>query len=125
MSFSPWVILGLTYERYVGIVKPFEAKDIATRTNICKWLLLTFLCLCSVNIPKILYSQAWYQLMFDADEINITAHKSCQITSYTAAWIDFISRCLLPFTILLVYNIIIICTFTFSNNWFFSLKRPG
>ena len=108
-SFPAWILIAGSYARYIAISKPLEAKFICTRKKVSKWLALIFICIFLLNIPKALYSKAWYQIMFDEDEVHFMVHKSCQVTSRSAAWIDSISRCLLPFFILLVCNICIIC----------------
>lgn len=40
--------------------------------------------------------------------MTFTVHKSCQVTSYTTAWLDSISRCIVPFVLLLIVNIKVI-----------------
>lgn len=109
MSFPPYILIAVTYERYLAIAKPFDAKLIGNRRNASKWILLILFCLNLLNLPQALYSKAWYQIMFDNDEIHFTVHKSCQSTSLTGAWLDSIFRCALPFTILLIFNILIMC----------------
>ena len=109
MSFPVWILISLTYERYIAITKPFQVKFICTKTNIFKLMLLVLVCLSLLNIPKSIYSKAHYQIMFEDDDIHFSVQKSCQIINYTVAWVDVASRCILPFMILLTFNITIIC----------------
>lgn len=110
MSFPGWVLLTLSYVRYIAITKPFESNVICTKINASKWLSVILACLSLVNIPKALFSKAHYKIMFEFDELHFSVYRDCQISNHIAAWLDLFSRCVFPFIILLVNNIVTICS---------------
>ena len=65
MSSPPWVILAVTLERIIITSKPLKAKQIATRKNASRLLICIFMCICLCSIPHLMYSIAWYEVMFN------------------------------------------------------------
>ena len=107
-STSAWLLPTITLERLVAISKPFYAKLICTKYNAIKALAYILFFQMLLNTPKLFYTIPWYQIVFEINGINLTVNPKCVIINQIVGWIDFTARCLIPFVILLIGNIIII-----------------
>lgn len=110
ISFNSWVIVSITYERVYLLVYPVKAKLVGTKQNATKLMLCVFISLCFLNIPKVLVNVAVKYIVFDANEVDFRLIASCGGVGkhYFKRWLDAITRCLIPFILILVGNIIVI-----------------
>lgn len=116
---SSWLLVFITCERVVAISKPHKAKLVFTRRNafiICVCVLISLIIL---NGPVLWGQQAVTDFLFDADDVHFVTSDSCRLcclmeNTLIIAVIAMVTV-LLPFSIILMGNIIIIVYLITAN----------
>ena len=111
IGLSSWVLVLVTIERVIAIVKASDAKTICSKRNASITLVCLIGVLGSMNSPLLKSFQATYKVIFYEDEINFFAMPDC---SYCCVANNIFYRIfasliniLFPFAMVMVGNIVV------------------
>ena len=82
ISSPAWIILTVTFERYISIAKPHKVKSMCTKKKTGIALFVMLLCILLLNIPQLIYTEKNHEnsIIFDQDEINFEVDMNCSIS---------------------------------------------
>lgn len=100
LSYSMFVTLALTIERFIFVHSPFKA------VTVCRKSIARKVCLCvaALATAKTLYLPFMYK-MSDCDPYGLEQHKSKSLDIF-----EFLISLAIPYTIILVINISLVCS---------------
>jgi len=123
-TYTVWVLVLVTCERLIFTVAPLKSSNVLTRRNM--WIaLITILATTTLIYIPVLFSfkRILYGFGPKDEEIDI-ALPQCGPEKMTMFWVDSILRIILPFCVLLICNIVIICTLNRSHKKRRSISAP-
>ena len=119
LSSPAWIILTVTFERYISIAKPHKVKSMCTKKKTGLALFVMLLCLFLLSIPKLISVAFRNFILFDKDEIDFELYVYCGTlsseTNFNDYWFDTIVRSVIPFILMMTGDICILYCFQKSN----------
>lgn len=107
-SLSAWILVILALDRVVVLAKPLQSKLICTKKNVSILLLSVLTAFALLEIPDLLGGESDYSVIFHQDAIHFTVFAHCHNNISAAYWIHMIFHSIAPFSIILLFNTIII-----------------
>ena len=111
-AMSSWLLVILSTERLIAILKPLEVKIISTKKNFSLICVCVFICMAFIDIPVIFGVKSKYEVIFSSDDIHFMIFRDCRrccLRDNTAIqMILVLSNLFIPFVIILFGNIVIV-----------------
>ncbi|XP_074657215.1 putative G-protein coupled receptor 139 [Tubulanus polymorphus] len=104
---SVWLLVIFTFERYIGVCKPLQKKKICTRKSARRIISGLFLLALSVSIFRPLMSGV-YEVLPDSGVYRCVMSPNLHLASFLLDSIYGICVTLIPFIIVLVFNMMIV-----------------
>ena len=107
-AYSGWVLLVITCDRVISMAKPFLVKSLCTKKNASIVLLVSLVCICSCYIPNLIDVYRFVYMIFDKKSVTFTIVISCRNPSLILTWMHLFIKCMIPFVLMFLGNIVII-----------------
>ncbi|ESO98843.1 hypothetical protein LOTGIDRAFT_158793 [Lottia gigantea] len=108
LSYSVWIIVAVTIDRCIIVCAPFKAKTLSSLSKAKKTVLIIAIILICFN-AHILETQALISVKYFEGGIRCSHAKHSEyFRDYVWPWIDFGLNCFIPFTVMIVCNLLII-----------------
>lgn len=101
-----WILVCVSLDRFLNMFIPHNAGQISTIKNAIILLSSLIICLCVSYIPVLMFKKSAYQMLSTNGIVYVNA--ACQYTGLSITWIHLFLHSLLPFSLMLIGNIIII-----------------
>lgn len=105
---SGWILIAVITERVINMVRPHTAALICTKNNAVKLLCSFLICICVCYIPVPMLAQSFHTIISDKDGITLHVDVFCGYFGSVITWLKSFIHCIVPFTLMLIGNIIVI-----------------
>ena len=113
VSYAGWVLCVITLERIIALASPLKAKVICSKKHSIQLLLLIFLIISLIHIPDYFILCMCTDIIFNENDTKFQVQFNCcfrpDMISYQ--WVSLTTKSLLPFTLLVIGNTVILLLF--------------
>lgn len=115
-TMSSWLLVLITFERFVAVLKPHKTKTVFNRKNAMIMCVCMMVCIMFLHIPILVGYESHPTFIFDDNNVNFTLIiecKACCVMNNTYIRLMLsLSDALIPFIIILTGNIVIVISLT-------------